>query len=138
MPTEQSYVLQLASDREHIRQVEPFLRTIDGLSALSEDRYHNMLVAVTEAVNNAIIHGNQCDVQKVATLSVHVASTSITFVITDQGRGFDADAVPDPRLPENLLRDGGRGVFLMRHLADDVTFASTPTGTTVTITYRLA
>ncbi len=138
MPTEQSYVLQLASDRENIRQVEPFLRTIDGLSALSEDRYHNMLVAVTEAVNNAIIHGNQCDVQKVATLIVHVASTSITFVITDQGRGFDADAVPDPRLPENLLRDGGRGVFLMRHLADDVTFASTPTGTTVTITYRLA
>ncbi len=135
MTIEQSYTLQLASDRDNIRQVEPFLRTIDGLAVLSEDRYHNMLVAVTEAVNNAIIHGNQCDVQKVATLIVHVASTSITFVISDQGRGFDPDAVPDPRLPENLLREGGRGVFLIRQLADNVDYTVTPSGTTVAITY---
>lgn len=138
MTIEQSYTLQLASDRDNIRQVEPFLRTIDGLAVLSEDRYHNMLVAVTEAVNNAIIHGNQCDVQKVATLIVHVASTSITFVISDQGRGFDPNAVPDPRLPENLLREGGRGVFLIRQLADDVDYTVTPSGTTVAITYYTA
>lgn len=138
MTIEQSYTLQLASDRDNIRQVEPFLRTIDGLAVLSEDRYHNMLVAVTEAVNNAIIHGNQCDVAKTATLVVTVAPTAITFVISDQGRGFDPDAVPDPRLPENLLREGGRGVFLIRQLADSVDYTVTTSGTTVAITYYIA
>jgi serine/threonine-protein kinase RsbW len=128
-------LLTLASDRDNIRQVEPFLRSIDGLSVLPQDRYHNMLVAVTEAVNNAIIHGNGADPHKTATLHVTMTPEQAVFVITDEGPGFDADAIPDPRLPENLLREGGRGVFLIRQLSDDVSFSNTDHGSSVTITF---
>lgn len=138
MSIEQNFLLTLASDRNNIKQVEPFLRSITGLSVLPQDRYHNMLVAVTEAVNNAIIHGNGADPLKTAALNVALTSTQAVFVITDEGPGFDADAIPDPRLPENLLREGGRGVFLIRQLADDVSFSTTEHGSSVTITYRLS
>ncbi|RPI69024.1 MAG: ATP-binding protein [Ignavibacteriae bacterium] len=131
-------LLTLASDRDNIRQVEPFLRSIDGLSVLPQDRYHNMLVAVTEAVNNAIIHGNGADPHKTTTLHVTMTPTQAVFVITDEGSGFDADAIPDPRLPENLLREGGRGVFLIRQLSDDVSFSTTDHGSSVTIIFGLS
>ncbi|OJX56848.1 MAG: hypothetical protein BGO89_09985 [Candidatus Kapaibacterium thiocyanatum] len=133
-----TYTLTLPSERSSITGVEPFLQNIEACHRLSPDRYHNLLVALTEAVNNAIIHGNNSDPSKPVNIDVQTSGHEIIILVSDKGSGFDPDAVPDPRDPDRLLREGGRGVFLIRHLADVVEFASGPEGMTVLIKYFLA
>lgn len=133
-----TYTLTLSSERSSITGVEPFLRTIEACHRLGPDRYHNLLVALTEAVNNAIIHGNNGDPSKPVNIDVQTSEQEIIILVSDKGSGFDPDAVPDPRDPDRLLREGGRGVFLIRHLADVVEFSSGPEGMTVLIKYFLA
>lgn len=90
-----------------------------------------MLVAVTEAVNNAIIHGNKSNPDKQVTLSVAKNGDDIVISVLDEGTGFNPNAVRDPREPENLLRDGGRGVFLIQSLSKSVEYLNTPSGALV-------
>ena len=90
---------------------------------LKDEMYGNVLVAVSEAVTNAMIHGNKSNESKSVTLSMRLPKkNSICFTIEDEGVGFDAESVPDPTSPENLEKPNGRGIFLMRHLADSVEF----------------
>ncbi|MBS1561415.1 MAG: ATP-binding protein [Bacteroidetes bacterium] len=132
-----TYSLTLPSDRSSIAAVEPFVASIESVRLLDEQRYYNMLVALTEAVNNAIIHGNGADPTKMVELQVQTSSSEVIFLVNDSGAGFDPEDVPDPRQPDMLLRDGGRGVFLIRHLADVVEFFPTTSGTTVLIKFFL-
>ena len=126
--------LTVPSDRSSISLLDPFLRS-HGISTLAGDRYHDVLVAVTEAVNNAIVHGNSNDPSKPVLIDIQCSEGEIIAVIRDSGRGFDPDSIPDPRLPENLLREGGRGVFLIRHLADSVEFSRSNDGNAVFIKF---
>jgi|SRR5690606_30292137 serine/threonine-protein kinase RsbW len=101
-----------------------------------ESRYGNILVALTEAVNNAIHHGNRLDPTK----SVHLGYRKrddgmLEFLVQDEGPGFDYANLPDPTDPENLEKPHGRGVFLMRALADEVEFSDN--GSTVTMCFAL-
>ena len=137
MSTQESYELTLQSERNSIKMVEPFLRSVKGIDVLGERRFHDLLVSMTEAVNNAIIHGNECDPTKQVTVTVRATSKEVVAVIHDCGPGFDPDTVPDPTLPENLLSEGGRGVFLIQHLADTAEFTITSSGMVVAITYYL-
>lgn len=132
-----TYSLTLPSDRSSIAAVEPFVASIESMRLLDEQRYYNMLVALTEAVNNAIIHGNGADPTKMVELKVQTSSSEVIFLVNDSGTGFDPEDVPDPRQPDMLLRDGGRGVFLIRHLADVVEFFPTTSGMTVLIKFFL-
>jgi serine/threonine-protein kinase RsbW len=127
------YELSLRSERKNITQVEPFIRAIPECSSLEETTFFNMLIAVTEAVNNAIIHGNKCDPDKTASLSIMTSDSEILFTIQDEGHGFDPSSVADPRDPENLLREGGRGVFLIHSLVDAVHYQQLPIGMQVSI-----
>ncbi len=128
-----NYTLSLKSERRNIQQVEPFIQQIPECRALEETTYYNMLIAVTEAVNNAIIHGNKCDPFKTAALSVATTDDAILFTIQDEGHGFDPSSVADPRDPENLLREGGRGVFLIHSLVSAVHYQQLPIGMQVSI-----
>jgi len=130
-----TYHLDLPSITASIKQIEPFLRSIGELSQLNAQKYHDMLVAVTEAVNNAIIHGNKLDETKPVTVDVQTDSVEVIVVVCDCGGGFDPSAIPDPRLPENILREGGRGVFLIRHLADSAEFNISDSGLAVMLKY---
>ena len=115
--------LVIPSKAESINTVE---RLIDDLRTefdIHEDVYGNMLVAVTEAVNNAILHGNQSDPAKEVSINYAVTEDKISFIIKDQGRGFDYYNLPDPTAPENLEKPTGRGIFLMKNLADQIIFA---------------
>ena len=94
-----------------------------------------MLVAITEAVNNAIIHGNKTNTEKQVNVCLQRQRNVITCIITDEGEGFDFNQVPDPTAPENLEKEGGRGIFLMKHLSDMVIFSND--GTHVEIQFRL-
>lgn len=114
--------IQIPSLPENIRIVESFIDNAKDTYHISDDLYGNIMVAITESVNNAILHGNQSDSKKMVDLSLELADDKITFTIVDQGPGFDFENLIDPTAPENLEKVGGRGIFLMKHLADEVNF----------------
>lgn len=137
MTTVRTYSLRLPSERQNITAVGPFLDSIQELVRLGPLRLHDLHVAITEAVNNAIIHAHGCQADYSVDIDVQTSDHDVIIVVRDYGNGFDPDAVPDPRLPENVLREGGRGVFLIRHLADNVEFRPGDPGMHVMITYNL-
>ncbi|HIA37401.1 MAG TPA: ATP-binding protein [Flavobacteriales bacterium] len=93
---------------------------------INEDHYGNILISLTEAVNNAIQHGNKNDPKKNVEIVFDVETNleSFSFTVKDEGDGFDYTTIPDPTAPENIEKISGRGVFLMRNLADKVGFYS--------------
>lgn len=107
---------------ENIRMIESFIDNAREKFHLDDDIYGNIMIAVTEAVNNAIKHGSSSDSSKNVNLSLLVDGSTLKFRVEDAGRGFDYMHLPDPTSPENLEKPGGRGIFLMKHLADDVAF----------------
>lgn len=116
--------------------VEKLINDICSSYHVSEDYYGNILVAVTEAVNNAIQHGNKQDPGKKVDVEFKADEKHIMFCVHDQGEGFSYDALPDPTNPENLEKPSGRGVFLMRHLADKVEFSDD--GRTVHLNFSIS
>lgn len=114
--------IQIPSIMENIRMIESFIDNAKERFHLDDDIYGNIMIAVTEAVNNAIKHGNSGDKLKNVFLSLSLDDSIIKFVVKDEGTGFNYDELPDPTSPENLEKPGGRGIFLMKHLSDEVRF----------------
>jgi serine/threonine-protein kinase RsbW len=121
--TGESQTLELASTPESISVVERMIDDIRNKYNVSEDMFGNMLVAITEAVTNAIYHGNKSDGTKKVSISCTHSPGSIVFTIADEGTGFDYYNLPDPTAPENLEKECGRGIFLMKHLTDQLIFS---------------
>ncbi len=117
-----SIKIEIPSLTENIRIIESFIDNAKDTYNIDDDIYGNIMIAVTESVNNAIKHGNDLQNNKNVLISLHLEHNIITFIIQDQGNGFDYDNLPDPTSPENLDKPGGRGIFLMKHLADEVRF----------------
>ena len=115
--------LKLSSNPENINAVEGLIEELKDEYKICEDAYGNILVAITEAVNNAIFHGNKCNPDKSVHVSYEYLNNRIAFYIADEGNGFDYYNLPDPTSPENLDKPNGRGVFLMKHLADQIIFS---------------
>ncbi|MFM2038850.1 MAG: hypothetical protein RL432_1789 [Bacteroidota bacterium] len=126
--------VKLPSVPASISEVEQLIEKACSELNVSEDLFGNILISVTEGVNNAIIHGNGGDSTLFVMVSVLHNDSFICFKIKDQGSGFDPDAIPDPTAPENLLKENGRGVFLMRSLSDDLLFEEG--GSVVTICFK--
>lgn len=114
--------IQIPSIMENIRMIESFIDNAKEKFNLDDDIYGNIMIAVTEAVNNAIKHGNSNNLAKNVLLSLILQDNMIRFTVKDEGSGFDFDNLPDPTAPENLEKPGGRGIFLMKHLSDEVEF----------------
>jgi len=89
---------------------------------------------VTEAVNNAIIHGNKRDPKKKVYVNCELSSDRLVLKIKDEGTGFDPNSIPDPRHPENLTKATGRGLLVIRTLMEDVKFNISPHGTEIVLT----
>lgn len=117
-----SIQIQIPSLPENIRIVESFIDNAKERFSLDDDIYGNIMIAVTESVNNAIVHGNKKERSKNVTLRLNIINKNIEFFISDEGEGFDYNNLPDPTSPENLDKPGGRGIFLMKNLCDEVTF----------------
>lgn len=117
-----SFKISIPSLIDNINIVESFIENACDENKISEDIYGNILIAVTEAVNNAIKHGNKEDRKKLVDLEVESSEQKVTFKIKDEGNGFDFKHLNDPTSPENLEEEGGRGIFLMKHLSDEVNF----------------
>ena len=128
---------ELASEKNAIKKLEPMFFELKEELKIPDNIFYNMLIAITEAVNNAIFHGNKCDINKKISISIDVVDRLIQISIADEGQGFDHENVADPRTPENILKENGRGVFLIKNLAETFDFKVDQKGTTVIMTFHV-
>lgn len=129
------HMLQLPSSPLAIERVELFVQDLASKYALSHEKYPNVLISLTEAVNNAICHGNQYDENKFVNIAIMDTAEGFAIRVSDEGIGFNPINVPDPTTKENISKLGGRGVFLIKELADTVNFLNE--GRTVEMYFEL-
>lgn len=124
------------SVKENIALVEKFVDEICHFYNIGDEHYGNILVALTEAVTNAVYHGNRLDPDKMVSFYYETKSNNLCFTVRDEGNGYNPDTLPDPTDPENRPLENGRGVFLMRKLSDDIKFYDN--GTRVELYFRIS
>jgi serine/threonine-protein kinase RsbW len=115
-------MLTISSNPNNILEVESYLKKLDFDFGFNSDKYADILISLTEAVNNAIIHGNKGDEAKNVYIHVREKDNGLAFCVTDEGGGFNHGRVPDPTCEDNIECCGGRGVYIMKALADDIVF----------------
>jgi len=121
--------LTLNSNRSEIQKFEEFLESVNSKFNLSAERFINLQIASSEAVVNAIVHGNNEDASKKVYVEIQFDDNSMLIKIRDEGKGFDLQTLPDPTSNENILKESGRGIFIIRSLVDDFHCNSTDSGT---------
>jgi len=113
--------LILPSTKENILKLESFLLQVYEKFNVNAEQQNDISLALNEAVNNSIVHGNQCDPTKKVNITAEgINEDTLRFVITDQGKGFNPSNIPDPTAPDRVTLPNGRGVFLINELANRV------------------
>jgi serine/threonine-protein kinase RsbW len=125
------------SNPKEIGCIEFFLQQISNKLNLDDGTMYRLLVSCTEAVNNAMIHGNKSDPNKKVTIRCVVEKQFLTIRVKDEGKGFDPGSLQDPREEKNLLKENGRGVFLIRSLMDSITVKRLKSGSVVEMKVKL-
>jgi serine/threonine-protein kinase RsbW len=116
----------LESTLESVDRAEMLVANAAARIGFPEDELHKLGMAVRESMVNAVVHGNRYNLKKKVHLSVDTSGDQLTVVITDEGDGFDFAALPDPLAEDNLLRQSGRGLLLMRAFVDEVSIRKAP------------
>lgn len=127
--------IKLVSEPQSVAQVEPFVDELAQRYNLAPDVHGNILISLTEAVTNAILHGNNCDCNKSVSISLRRHRDALSIQVSDEGPGFNPEHIPDPTCPEFLERCGGRGLYLMQNLSDECRFSEN--GRTVEMRFKL-
>ena len=132
---DQELILELPNDIRSIEHaVEYVMRHCSTRCDYARHLNLNFRVGLTEALSNAMLYGNASDPEKSVRVEVTVKVEEVAVRVTDQGVGFDPTSIPDPTLPDNISKSGGRGIFLMRSLMDEVRFNDQ--GNSVTLVLR--
>lgn len=126
--------IKINSSVENLAYVEKEIESTFDEFNISFDLFGNVLIAVTEAVNNAISYGNRNDVTKEVNIAFSARNNRLGVTITDEGQGFDYESLPDPTDPENIEKLEGRGIFLMKSLSDNLSFKNN--GSTVEMQFN--
>jgi len=121
----------IPSSQLYLTKVDEFVEKKLKKLGLDKDQVADMAISVTETVNNAIVHGNKNDPAKKVFLRLKSDRSSITIEVEDEGQGFEPCCLPSPITEENLLKEVGRGIFIVRSLMDKVDFAFKKEGGTV-------
>lgn len=127
--------LTLPSDLDKLSALDTFLLSIQEHHKIKEDLFVDVMLAVVEAVTNGIIHGNKLDASKFVTITFRKFDNTLIFTVEDEGMGFNPNHLPNPIDDENLLKSGGRGVFLIKHYSDEVEFSDK--GNRVTMSFNI-
>lgn len=130
-----SIKISIPSLIDNIKIVESFIDNAREKHPINEDIYGNIMISVTECVTNAIVHGNKKDKDKTVELELLLDEEEVKFIIKDQGPGFDYEHLQDPTAPENLEKIGGRGIYIIKHLCDEVKFEDK--GATAILTFYM-
>jgi len=117
-----SIKISIPSLIDNIKIIESFIDNAKERFHINDDIYGNIMISVTECISNAIIHGNGSNPKKLVKLELRFLEDQIKFIIEDEGKGFEPNELQDPTSPENISNYGGRGVFIMKHLSDEVSF----------------
>jgi serine/threonine-protein kinase RsbW len=133
--TRVSYTLE--SSLESVNKAEQAARDLAVKAGFDEEETDRIAMSVREATVNAVLHGNQYDPKKRVTVAFEVTAESLSVSVRDEGKGLDPGSVPDPLAPENLLKQSGRGIFLIRAFMDEVRFRSMNPGTEITLIKRV-
>ena len=126
--------IRIESKLTSIRIVENVIDEVTTRIGINQENYGKILVSTLEAVNNAILHGNNGDPEKYVNIAINFADNRLKITVRDEGTGFCPGELPDPTVPENLEELDGRGVFLMSHLADTIRYSKK--GNAVTMTFK--
>jgi serine/threonine-protein kinase RsbW len=137
MAAPQRVSYHMESTLDSVNKAEDMASQMAEQAGLDEDTRDGFSMAVREAIINAVLHGNAYDPAKRVNLSFEQNGRELTVTISDEGTGFIPDEVPDPLAPENLLKQSGRGIFLMRAFMDEVRFRKLEPGTEITLIKRL-
>jgi serine/threonine-protein kinase RsbW len=126
--------IKIESKIVNLRVVENTIDEVTSEIGIKQDNYGKILVSTLEAVNNAILHGNNSNPEKYVHIAINFINNELKVKVTDEGSGFSPDEVPDPTIPENIEGINGRGVFLMSHLADRIKYSKR--GNEVTMIFK--
>lgn len=114
--------ISIPSIRSNVRLVEQFILELNDELLLEESVLDRIMISITEVVNNGIIHGNKSDAGKMVHLSCTCYHDRLDFLVSDEGAGFLPEELPNPLDEDNLLKEGGRGVLIIRAMMDVVEF----------------
>ena len=128
---------EISSNPDLLPELEDIIVKLAEQQKMNKDKVNGLALSFSEAASNSIIHGNKLDVNKKIKISVAVDQNRMKIIIKDQGNGFELNSVPDPTSPENILKDSGRGIHIMKSFLDNLTYNFTPTGTEVTLEINL-
>ena len=137
MAAPQRVSYRMESTLDSVNKAEEMADQMAAQAGLDEDTRSGVSMAVREAMINAILHGNAYAADKRVNLTFEQSGRDLVITIVDEGKGFIPDEVPNPLAPENLLKESGRGIFLMRAFMDEVRFRKLEPGTEITLIKRL-
>jgi serine/threonine-protein kinase RsbW len=115
-------ILVIKSDKSELNRVEAFLRDIFHRYSLPESCFNKVFLCLSEAVVNSIIHGHKYEQSKEITVSVDCVSCTVAVTVTDKGDGFDVYNIEDPTKKENLKKESGRGIHIIKSISNSITF----------------
>lgn len=114
--------IKISSSRLQLNEVENFIKELFISFKIREELFFKTQICVNEAVVNSIMHGNKFDENKVVTISSFTSNNYLYFSITDEGEGFDFNELPDPTRVENIFKETGRGIFIIKNISDEIVF----------------
>ncbi|MDD5136257.1 MAG: ATP-binding protein [Candidatus Omnitrophica bacterium] len=114
--------IDIPSDIIHIRKVSSDILSSLSSRGVAEDKLFDIRLCAEEAVRNAIVHGNQGNKRLRVKVACWVDGDKVFIEIEDEGEGYDPKSVPDPRGDNGIMKESGRGMFLIRKLMDKVDF----------------
>lgn len=134
--TSEKICCTISSQLDELHCADRLTEDVAKIASLSDDKKNNLAIAVTEAVGNAIVHGNKENPEKKVYIEFRLRKADIQVIVKDEGAGFNPDEIEDPLLPKNLLKERGRGIFILTELMDRVHFQFTNNGTVLKMTMR--
>ncbi len=134
---EKVYNKKFKSDPDNLAEVEKFISDVAEECNLDDEIRSNLSLSISEAASNAMVHGNKLDPKKYVDITITVNDNKIELIIKDEGNGFDPTSVPDPTEPENLLKDSGRGIHIMKTFLENLRYNFTDSGTEVILEISL-